>query len=1153
MRLRFQRRAEPPPQGEEEEGQGRGQGQVLAPESEQGEQDEQGPEGQQHSPQVQQVQHPEEQRLQSPSCSAVWIESLPPRLEISGLLRHGREANGRFALSHVDERGVDDHPRAVYECEAGRGIVLSYREGAWSVHPPGAQEHAFIYGEGEGLSPTELGWADWYASDGHKWVTVPSAFAVRSLPSVAGDRTTEADAAHPGRRRRRRRQQRQRTAVGRGRRRHRGERPPRRGEGAPHAHLRGGQEAAVGSSPPPLRGRVRSQGAAAPRAAVGVAGLLWPPLDDHSGADEAYVDAMAADEERERHESALRVRRLRPQRPGMSLGAAGRRSLSPRRSRSRTAAAAPRVPRGYGQRSEGRAGRSVSVDSIFAAAGRDYYSEVVTSSRRSPGPRAPAGWQARPAAAAVSLGGGQRFRSHPAAQPLDDDLVWGSPSPPRGADVDGTGRRSERHERLRHSRRPRTTFRGLPKHRSQRRDDSPDRSPGVRRPAGGPEEPPKRDPHDLDTRARKDADTNDMGCDDSADAATLVAALEKRWAGASILGSAAEEGGSEGRCWVERWDNAAASSRDMDGEALVTQLAQVLRRREGQQQRGSSGRSSAALFEDRSFPCTAASLHPLGAEAAAAWLDMPDLSGVQWKRPAELYGGQSTHATIKAFDGDIDPEDVEQTLPSVDEQGRAHRPEGGEVSARAAAQLAVDGSYFRAALAAIAGQGVDGAASEDVLTRDLLVEDGADVGLFGIKWWVGGSWRTLLLDDRLPCVRSPSQEAAGGISEYWEPLFLGRAAGRQLELWPLLFEKAWAKMHGSWAAIGGGWAGDTLNYLTAGACTTLDLYDEDAAEAGAAQPAHHDEWQALHTALGSGAGLDFRPFCTCALTVDAAANQSSALHGLRPGQTYSVMHAVEVPRAQLGGLGETAPASSAEEEMEQFVCLRGAPGAEWRGAYGLGSAEQSRHGAALMDRAAGSGSGSRAARVAMEGQGIFWMRWQDYKTHFWEAILCDPWSQSAITGGAEAAPHAMAAEVACAVGHWKQGRSAGGAAQASGTFRHNPSWELLLQPPTGRSGTAPTTAKVKVQVAMYQEDIRGRALVDEDGELDADGIPLGFQPMSLYVLLPGEETPQELVALDVNRRQASATLELTLPARPELGPLRTPRHSSREDEPRPRG
>ena len=40
-----------------------------------------------------------------------------------------------------------------------------------------------------------------------------------------------------------------------------------------------------------------------------------------------------------------------------------------------------------------------------------------------------------------------------------------------------------------------------------------------------------------------------------------------------------------------------------------------------------------------------------------------------------------------------------------------------------------------------------------VLLKDLCVEDYADVGMFGIKFYVNGKWVTVVIDDRIPCIK----------------------------------------------------------------------------------------------------------------------------------------------------------------------------------------------------------------------------------------------------------------------------------------------------------------------------------------------------------------------------------------------------------------
>ena len=65
--------------------------------------------------------------------------------------------------------------------------------------------------------------------------------------------------------------------------------------------------------------------------------------------------------------------------------------------------------------------------------------------------------------------------------------------------------------------------------------------------------------------------------------------------------------------------------------------------------------------------------------------------------------------------------------------------------------------YFLAAVAACASQ------EQDTIIRDLIVEQGHDVGVYGIKFFMDGRWVTTVIDDYFPCVR------AGDGS--WQPLF----------------------------------------------------------------------------------------------------------------------------------------------------------------------------------------------------------------------------------------------------------------------------------------------------------------------------------------------------------------------------------------------
>ena len=94
---------------------------------------------------------------------------------------------------------------------------------------------------------------------------------------------------------------------------------------------------------------------------------------------------------------------------------------------------------------------------------------------------------------------------------------------------------------------------------------------------------------------------------------------------------------------------------------------------------------------------------------------------------------------------------------------------------------------------------------KDLLLRDLCVENDGDVGSYGVKFFVMGRWITVYVDDHFPCIR--------GANGKWKPVF---ASPKGAVLWPMIFEKAFAKMHRSYECTQLGSAADALQYLTGG-------------------------------------------------------------------------------------------------------------------------------------------------------------------------------------------------------------------------------------------------------------------------------------------------------------------------------------------------
>ena len=151
---------------------------------------------------------------------------------------------------------------------------------------------------------------------------------------------------------------------------------------------------------------------------------------------------------------------------------------------------------------------------------------------------------------------------------------------------------------------------------------------------------------------------------------------------------------------------------------------------------------------------------------------------VQWKRPVEFMQGE-----IKVFDN-IEPNDIIQ------------------------GQLG--DCWFLCAVACLA--------EFPVLIQALFPNDNtmlSDSGMYTLKFCKDGQWRTVTVDDYFPC------HPQGG------PIF---AASNGNELWAMLAEKAYAKLHGSYEAISGGFSEEAMEDMTGDPCVGYRFNDEDVME-----------------------------------------------------------------------------------------------------------------------------------------------------------------------------------------------------------------------------------------------------------------------------------------------------------------------------------
>ena len=84
------------------------------------------------------------------------------------------------------------------------------------------------------------------------------------------------------------------------------------------------------------------------------------------------------------------------------------------------------------------------------------------------------------------------------------------------------------------------------------------------------------------------------------------------------------------------------------------------------------------------------------------------------------------------------------------------------------------------------------------------------MGVYGLRICKNGVWKEVVVDDYIPCFQ---QDCA-----------FSKAHGN--ELWVILLEKAWAKLHSSYERIEAGFAENVLRDLTGAPTEVIETSDE---------------------------------------------------------------------------------------------------------------------------------------------------------------------------------------------------------------------------------------------------------------------------------------------------------------------------------------
>eukprot|EP00667_Euglena_gracilis_P007736 EG_transcript_7817 len=230
------------------------------------------------------------------------------------------------------------------------------------------------------------------------------------------------------------------------------------------------------------------------------------------------------------------------------------------------------------------------------------------------------------------------------------------------------------------------------------------------------------------------------------------------------------------------------------------------------------------------------------------------------------------------------------------------------------------------------GKDSDRHASQHTIER-LFVLSSIPWGVHGVMLFKMGQWHWVIVDDLV---------AVDGKA----PLF-AQCRPEAPELWPCILEKAYAKMHGNWDALDGGFSYQGIVSLSGGVARSFDLYGEHKSYSW---KKFSRQSQDPLFVIGCGVGSHV----TEAAGPGGPCGETQLVHGLVGGHAYSVLSAYEV----------------GEHQLVQVRNPWGESG-EWTGPWSDHSKEWKQH-----------------PKVAKElehearDDGTFWMSWRDFRYHF---------------------------------------------------------------------------------------------------------------------------------------------------------------------------
>ncbi|KAK4291767.1 hypothetical protein Pmani_035422 [Petrolisthes manimaculis] len=221
------------------------------------------------------------------------------------------------------------------------------------------------------------------------------------------------------------------------------------------------------------------------------------------------------------------------------------------------------------------------------------------------------------------------------------------------------------------------------------------------------------------------------------------------------------------------------------------------------------------------------------------------------------------------------------------------------------------------------------------------------VGIFHFRFWQGGEWLDVVVDDRLP-------------TDPYSGILCFSTSTYKNEFWSSLLEKAYAKLHGSYGSLNSGKSYEATEDLTGGVTERFPLQQQQHAEGVAAEGVEDSE--GLFSIMGQTSQRG--SLLTCSVP---GRRQEGEEDGLVSGHGYCV---TGVRRCRVNVPWKT---------HVQLVRLRNPWGdeTEWRGAWSDKSEEWG-----LVPK-----EEKRSLHHTVDSDGEFWMTFEEFKRNFNELYI----------------------------------------------------------------------------------------------------------------------------------------------------------------------